>query len=115
MFYANYVRLCNSVNKTPSAVALEIGIQKSTVTRWSHGTKPNFSTAQKVADYFGVSVEVLTGEEDKKEKPAPEGELVHLTNAEKKVLDLFQKIPEAERDNMLLAVEVALRSRGLLE
>ena len=61
MFYNNYVRLCNSVGKTPSAVATEIGIQKSTVTRWSKGTTPNHATAMKVADYFGVSVERLLG------------------------------------------------------
>ena len=59
MFYDNYVRLCNSINKTPSAVAVEIGLQKSTVTRWSKGTKPNYATAQKVADYFGVPTETL--------------------------------------------------------
>lgn len=66
VFYDKYVRLCNSVNKTPSAVAMEIGLQKSTVTRWSKGTKPNYATAQKVADYFGVPVEELI--EKKKDK-----------------------------------------------
>ena len=66
VFYDKYVRLCNSVNKTPSAVAMEIGLQKSTVTRWSKGTKPNYATAQKVADYFGGPVEELI--EKKKDK-----------------------------------------------
>lgn len=67
-----------------------------------------------LAHELGVTVEYLNDREDKKDQPTPESELVNLTNAEKKVLDLFRKIPEAERDNMLLAVEVALRSRGLL-
>ena len=68
MFYDNYVRLCNSVNKSPSAVAIEIGIAKPTVSRWKSGSKPNHATAVKVADYFGVPVSELT--EDKKEKAA---------------------------------------------
>lgn len=58
-FYENYVRLCNSVGKTPSAVAKEIGIQKSTVTRWKNGKGRTDATVQKVADYFGVSKSFL--------------------------------------------------------
>lgn len=58
-FYENYVRLCNSVGKTPSAVALEIGIEKSTVTRWSKGGGANYPTKLKIADYFGCTVDEL--------------------------------------------------------
>ena len=67
VFYDNYVRLCNSVRKSPSAVAIEIGIAKPTVSRWKSGSTPNHATAVKVADYFGVSVSELTGEQ--KETP----------------------------------------------
>lgn len=68
MFYDNFVKLCNSVNKSPSAVALEIGIYKSTVSNWKNrGTYPTDATMQKIADYFDVSVEEL-----KKEKPSTE-------------------------------------------
>ena len=72
MFYDNYVRLCNSVNKSPSAVAMEIGIAKPTVSRWKTGSKPNHATALKVADYFGVPVSELT--EEKEKAPTDEGE-----------------------------------------
>ena len=74
-FYNNYVRLCNSVGKTPSAVAVEIGIEKSTVSRWSKGSSPNHATKLKVADYFGCSISDLTGEMEQKEKPALESGL----------------------------------------
>lgn len=63
MFYDNFVKLCNSIDKSPSAVALEIGVQKSTVTRWKNGSMPTDATAQKIADYFGVSVDQLLGNE----------------------------------------------------
>ena len=72
MFYDNYVRLCNSVNKSPSAVAMEIGIAKPTVSMWKTGSKPNHATALKVADYFGVPVSELTGEKEK--APIHEGD-----------------------------------------
>ena len=67
MFYENYVRLCNSLKKTPSAVALEIGIAKPTVTRWKNGSFPNSATLYKIADFFGVTVEELISEQ--KETP----------------------------------------------
>lgn len=59
MFYDNYIYLCNRIGKTPSAVALEIGITKPTVNRWKNGSKPTDATAQKVAEYFGVSIDYL--------------------------------------------------------
>jgi hypothetical protein len=37
MFYDNFVRLCNTVDKSPSAVAEELGIYKSTVSHWKLG------------------------------------------------------------------------------
>ena len=45
-----------------------MGYQRSVVTRWSKGTEPRQATLQRVADYFGVSVEELT-KEAQKEKP----------------------------------------------
>lgn len=71
LFYINYVALCNKIGKSPSAVAEEMGFMRSVVTRWSKGTIPRQATLQKVADYFGVSVDYLLG----KEKQHTEGEL----------------------------------------
>ena len=70
MYFDNFCRLCNSVGKTPSAVAQEIGLAKTTVSRWKSGSKPNRATLLKVADYFGVSPELLLESGDKKELPA---------------------------------------------
>lgn len=71
VFYENYLRLCNSVKKSPSAVALEVGLKKSSVTRWKAGGNPTDATAQKIADYFGVPISELTEE---KEKAPTDGE-----------------------------------------
>ena len=71
MFYDNYVRLCNSVKKSPSAVAQEIGFQKSSVTRWKNGSMPTDASLQSIADYFGVTVGCLLREDTK--TPAPKG------------------------------------------
>ena len=70
MFYDNYIRLCNSINKTPSAVAIEIGIAKPTVNRWKNGSRPTDATLGKIASYFGVSTNVLLGKEEDNKKTA---------------------------------------------
>ena len=72
VFYKNYLRLCNSVKKSPSAVALEVGLKKSSVTRWKAGGNPTDATARKIADYFGIPVSELT--EEKEKAPTQEGE-----------------------------------------
>lgn len=62
VFYENYVKLCNSVGKSPSAVAVELKLGKPSVTRWKNGAEPRDATLQKIADHFGVTVEFLKGE-----------------------------------------------------
>ena len=69
-FYDNYVALCNRAGKTPSAVALEMGLSKPAVHRWKNGGGVTDATAAKVAEYFGVSVDYMWGTEE--EKPTPE-------------------------------------------
>ena len=60
-FYNNFISLCNQVGKTPSRVAMEIGLSKPTVNRWKNGSSPTDATAMKIAEYFGVSIQDLIG------------------------------------------------------
>lgn len=61
MFYDNFIKACNLRGKTPSAALSEAGIDKSAATRWKNGKKPTDATLHKLADYFGISPEDLTG------------------------------------------------------
>lgn len=62
MFFEIYKSLCDSIAKSPTAVALEIGIGRGTVSAWkSEGRTPSGATLQKVADYFSVSTDYLLG------------------------------------------------------
>lgn len=66
MFYDNFVRLCVKKGKSPSAVALELGINKSAVSNWKRRKNgPSDANIQKIADYFEVSVSELTNESKK--------------------------------------------------
>lgn len=62
MFYDNFIKACTLKGKSPSAVALDVGITKSTVSGWKKGSTPTDTTIQKLADYFGISKTDLTGE-----------------------------------------------------
>ena len=67
-FYQRYVELCNQIGKTPSAVALEIGLSKTAVHKWKNGGLPTDATIAKVASYFKVTVGYMAGLEEKKEQ-----------------------------------------------
>lgn len=68
-FYDRYIALCISVGKSPSAVALEIGLAKPTVNRWKNGGGITDATAAKIAEYFNVPISFVrdnVGQEIKK-------------------------------------------------
>ena len=69
MFWENFLKLCNEFNKSPNAVAKDLGITSGTVTSWKKGGVPYDRTKQKIADYFGISVGQLMGEPIKEKAP----------------------------------------------
>lgn len=89
MFYDNFVKACNLHNKAPSAVAIDIGISKATVTGWKNGSMPSDATLRKLADYFGVSPEELTGSTGPAQKKAPAGVSNSDTQSEGQLMAAF--------------------------
>lgn len=64
VFYQNIQSLCQEHSTTPSAVCKALKLSTSMVTRWRDGTIPNGATLQKIANYFGVSVDYLISSPD---------------------------------------------------
>ena len=93
----NIVTLCqdSSPKISPSKMCTELGLSRSLITKLKE--KPtrtiNGDTAQKIADYFGVSVDRVLGSEQK-EKPAP----TNGNGLDKKSLDRAKKLSEATPD-----------------
>lgn len=71
MFFAVYNDLCDKKGLSVYKVAQELGLNRSAVAKWKGGGKPNGTTLEKMADYFGVTVDFLLGKE---KAPANEGE-----------------------------------------
>jgi len=69
--YEIYCKLRDSKGVKDSDVVKATGITKSTFSDWKSGrSKPKNDKLQKIADYFGVTIDYLmTGTEDKKESP----------------------------------------------
>lgn len=68
--YNKFDSLCAKIGKSPSAVAIELGIAKSTVSGWKSGRNgATNATLKKIADYFGVTVDYLLGNEEKEKTP----------------------------------------------
>lgn len=73
--YENIMFLCEEKGIKGGKLCTELGISKGLLTDLKAGRKKGISavTANKIANYFGVSVDyLLTGEKEK--APAPEGE-----------------------------------------
>ena len=71
MFWEKFIKLCSEKNTTPTKVVGELGLGRGSVTNWKNGRMPHGVTLNKIATYFGVSVEYLKGEEPQKEKASP--------------------------------------------
>lgn len=61
--YERYAEIRDKLGLKDSAVAKATGIGKSTFSDWKSGrSTPKMEKMKKIADYFGISVEELTGE-----------------------------------------------------
>lgn len=60
MFYDIYKNLCQSIGKSPTAVSVELGISRGTVSNWKNkGAVPSGEILQKIAEYFDVTTDFL--------------------------------------------------------
>lgn len=69
--YEIFKKLLDERGVTAYQVAKATGISTGSLSDWKNGrSSPKAEKLQKIADYFGVSVDYLLGNSDEKEKPA---------------------------------------------
>lgn len=111
MFYDNFVALCASVNKTPAYVGRELGIDKSTISCWkARKTKPSDVNAQKIANYFGVTVEELMSDTPSagiKKDPIPKDGAV--SEPKQKLRDLIDGLSDEQCEKLAGLIAEALK------
>ena len=106
IFYENYLKLCAARQESPTAVSKKIGLSNAAATGWKKGKKPSEVTLEKLAVYFGVAREDLTGEE-KKEKPStPEDD-----GLDARFDELLSQMTDADRADLLEYMEFKVAKR----
>jgi transcriptional regulator with XRE-family HTH domain len=108
MFWNNFEALCAEKGVSYNAAAADVGVKSSgTVTGWKNGAKPRGPVLKRLADYFDVTVEELTGENEQKEKPTPseESELNARFDA------LLSQMTDADRADLLEYMEFKVAKR----
>ena len=85
------------------------GIKKSSLQRYASGatTKIPLDVIEKLSVAFNVSQEYLMGWDEKKDSPSEPT----LTEGEKLLLDLFNRVPEDQQQLVLQMIRAALGSR----
>lgn len=85
------------------------GIKKSSLQRYASGvtTKIPLDVIEKLSVAFNVSQEYLMGWDEKKNSPSEPT----LTEGEKMLLDLFNRVPEDQQQLVLQMIRAALGSR----
>lgn len=97
--YGRIQALCKSKGVSGSRMCLDLGLSKSTLSDLKNGRTKGFSvnTAQKIAGYFGLTVDELYGEE--KEKPTVQDD--GLTENQRKLMEFAKSVPDDKADMIL--------------
>ena len=91
--YDRIQSLCKSKGVSASRMCLDLGLSKSTMSDMKSGRKSGVSmpTAQKIAGYFGITVDELYGKE---EKPTVQDD--GLTENQRLLMDFAKSLSEDE-------------------
>ena len=106
MFWTIFLQLCANNDKSPTAVGIDLGFSRATVSNWKNGGIPRDTALIKIADYFGVSVDYLLGnapepsnapkQPEPTEHPElpnlPEDELIPLDGKNLRMVPLFEDV-----------------------
>lgn len=97
MFLDVFNELCLRRGEAPNTVAKKLHIASGTVSEWKKGRTPKNSTLKKLADYFGVSVEYMLGNESftSEQTALDENTVMYRYNGEKFVKRLTKGQMEA--------------------
>lgn len=103
--------LCGQKNKAPSAVAKELGLSSGTISAWKRGVIPKQKTLQAVAEYFGVSVWTLLGDNEQPEVTDSTSSVREEMRDSYGFRVLFDAIPGASEADLFEAAALIVRRK----
>ena len=114
MFWLKFEELCKSIGTSPTAVSLSLVFSNATATKWKSGSIPSGKSLQKLADYFGVSIDYLLGKEKEPAKEIDElNEYLEELKNRSEMRMLFSTAKGASKEDIERAVAIieALRQK----
>lgn len=99
--YSIYCKLRDAQNLRDSDVSKATGITKSTFSDWKRGrSKPKQDKLQKIADYFGVTIDYLmTGESEQTDDFAASDDILNSDLI--KLISIYQNLSDEARAELL--------------
>lgn len=97
MFFDRYSEMCTKKGVTPHKAAIENGLSSATPTQWKKkGITPSTSVLEKLASYFGCTVDYLLEKEPSEgQKECPPADSREAEDME--FTQRFQSLPENQR------------------
>ena len=95
--------LCKTKGVSGSRMCLDLGLSKSTLSDLKNGRTKGVSvaTAQKIAGYFGITVDELYEEE--KEKPTVQDD--GLSESQRNLMQFVKSVPDDKADMILKVIQ----------
>lgn len=116
-FYDKFEKLCKTKGITPTKVARENGLAQSVISMWkTRGSTPQAATVQKLADYFGVTMDYMLGLDEMQKNIASfvesPGEWVSRVKTNEGVIVLPAEFNEFERFIEKIGYRTTLDNKG---
>jgi len=98
--YEIFAKLLKEKDVTPYQVSKATGVAQSSLSDWKNGrSKPKYEKMLAIADYFGVSVDYLLGNEPKEKTPAvtvydEHDKIIHLDQETMNILESLRTRPD---------------------
>ena len=98
-FYKRLRDLCEERNMTVNELVKVLDLSSGSPTAWKSGTIPRSVTLTKIANYFGVTTDYLSGVENKK-APTVSGERDILDDVDVAFYGDFRELTEDEKETV---------------
>ena len=107
MFFDKFSYLCEQKGVSVARALIDMGMSKSSYKRWkTPNGLPSGDTIKKIADYFGVSVGYLLGDEEKPDTVEDDAELSEMLETmrnDEDVRALFKLAKGASKEDLRAA------------
>jgi transcriptional regulator with XRE-family HTH domain len=116
-FAQNFSYCLDQMGLSPYAFAQIIGVSNQGVLNWKKGVSiPYPKTQQKIANYFGITVEALMGDElpvlpPEGAKKAPDPEIEGGSQAKKALMDALNDLTDEQCEKLL---PIVLSAKAIL-